>query len=49
MTEKKCPECNSEKIIKAGFNVTRKGKKQKLKCQDCGRTFYPPQKEKKEQ
>jgi transposase-like protein len=35
-----CPECGSDKIIKAGFNVTRQGKKQKLKCQNCGRIFY---------
>ena len=38
----KCPnsKCNSSHIVKAGFKVTVKGRKQRFQCQDCGRTFY---------
>lgn len=35
-----CPECNSEKISKSGFKVTRTGRKQRYQCQNCGKTFY---------
>jgi len=35
----KCPNCKSKRIIKYGYRVTRKGKKQKYHCEDCGYTF----------
>jgi len=35
----KCPECGSTEIIKAGFRLTRKGRKQQYKCKNCARTF----------
>lgn len=36
----KCPECGSAAIVRIGFIVTREGKKQRHKCNSCGRTFY---------
>lgn len=36
----KCPECGSAKTVKQGTVTTRKGKKPRRKCQECGRTFY---------
>ncbi|MCK5609031.1 IS1 family transposase [Candidatus Pacearchaeota archaeon] len=36
----KCPECKSEKLVKLGKIPTRNGKKQRLRCQDCGKTMY---------
>ena len=36
----KCPHCRSKKIVKTGFKVTTKGRKQRLQCNNCGRTFY---------
>ena len=36
-----CPECKSTQTVKIGMNTTRKGKLQRMKCQDCGKTFYP--------
>lgn len=36
-----CPECHKNHIVSWGDNVTIKdGKKPRLKCQDCGKTFY---------
>lgn len=35
----KCPECESEKIRKHGFAITRLGKKQIYQCKKCGRLF----------
>lgn len=41
-----CPRCGSDHIVKAGKRVTvYEGPKQRLRCQECGHTFYPPQKE----
>jgi len=37
--ELKCPLCGSEHTVKAGFRVTRTGKKQLRHCQVCGFTF----------
>jgi transposase-like protein len=34
-----CPKCNSEKVIFAGYNYCKSGKKQRLKCQACGNYF----------
>ena len=34
-----CPKCNSEKVIFAGYNNCKSGKKQRLKCQCCGKNF----------
>jgi len=36
----KCPKCNSSHINKIGSRITVKGKKARLQCQDCGKTFY---------
>lgn len=36
----KCPECNSTTVVRIGFIVTKSGKKQRYKCNKCGRTFY---------
>jgi len=35
-----CPECKSDRIIKAGIAITRKDRKQRLQCRNCGRIFY---------
>jgi transposase-like protein len=35
-----CPECLKEHVNKVGLAVTRKGKKQRYQCRECGRTFY---------
>jgi len=32
--------CGSNHIVKLGFVPTRQGKKQRYRCQECGRTFY---------
>jgi len=37
-----CEKCGSNKTVKIGFRVTSKGKKQRIQCQDCGKTFYEP-------
>ncbi len=37
--ERLCPKCNSEKVIFAGYNNCKSGKKQRLKCQSCGSKF----------
>ena len=34
-----CPNCGVNHIIKQGFYVTKAGKWQKLKCQNCGHIF----------
>jgi transposase-like protein len=39
----KCPECGSTHIIKMGWRITRHGRKRRLQCQKCGRTFYMPE------
>jgi len=36
-----CPECGSTSVRKMGFTLTRRGKKQRLQCKNCGRVFYP--------
>ena len=43
MTDEKpkhCPYCEGKRITKAGLRPTVKGKKQRYKCQECGKTFY---------
>jgi len=37
--EKICPECGSDKIVKHGIRITRKGNKQKYKCKNCAHIF----------
>ena len=37
---KECPECESEKLVKLGKIPTRNGKKQRFRCQECGKTMY---------
>jgi len=44
----KCPECGSATVVRIGFIVTREGKKQRHKCNKCGRTFYAQNPEKKQ-
>lgn len=36
----RCPECGAVHVIRYGFRVTRRGRRQVLKCQECGRVFY---------
>jgi len=36
----RCPECGSDHTNKCGYRITRKGKKPRLQCQECGKTFY---------
>ncbi len=35
-----CPKCKSPHTIRHGFNVTKKGRWARRKCQECGTTFY---------
>ena len=35
----RCPECGGEGV-KIGFKITRRGRKQRWLCRNCGRTFY---------
>jgi len=46
-TEKiiKCPNCGSTHTTGHGYNVTKKGKFARRKCQECGTTFYPDKQE----
>ena len=39
----KCPECGSTHVWKTGTVLTRKGRKARLKCQECARSFYAPE------
>lgn len=43
--EIKCPLCGLKHTVKAGFRVTRTGKKQLRHCQVCGHTFEENKKE----
>lgn len=36
----KCPECGSTTVVRIGLIVTRAGRKQRYRCNTCGRTFY---------
>jgi uncharacterized protein YprB with RNaseH-like and TPR domain len=31
-----CPTCQSEKVTKRGFSITRTGRRQRFQCNDCG-------------
>lgn len=33
-------KCGSTHLVKSGFRVTRTGKRQRMHCQNCGRSFY---------
>jgi uncharacterized Zn finger protein len=35
----RCPYCGGVHIIRHGFRVTRRGRRQLLKCQGCGHVF----------
>ena len=38
----RCPSCSSERIVRLGYVVSAsKGRRQRYKCMDCGRTFTP--------
>lgn len=41
----KCPNCGSTHTTGHGYNVTKKGKFARRKCQECGTTFYPDKQE----
>ncbi len=34
-----CPSCYSERATRQGFKISRAGKRQQMKCQDCGHWF----------
>jgi len=36
----KCIECGSKNVTSIGLTATRKGKKERGRCQDCARSFY---------
>lgn len=39
--EHRCPRCGSPDVIKHGIrNTMSKGKRQRLFCKNCARTFY---------
>jgi transposase-like protein len=38
--KKCCVECGSVFTQKIGTRMTRKGKKQRYFCRNCGKTFY---------
>ncbi len=44
MPEIKCPECQSEKVIKSGFRWVTRKKVQQYRCNGCGKLFAPPAK-----
>lgn len=37
---RRCPECGSVHTVRHGYNVTKKGRFPRRKCQQCGTTFY---------
>jgi len=38
----RCPSCSSEHIVRIGYVVSAsRGRRQRYKCMDCGRTFTP--------
>jgi transposase-like protein len=40
-TKRICPYCKEDKIQKVGkYASVTKGKQQRYKCSECGRTFY---------
>lgn len=36
----RCPDCGGNHTVRHGYNVTKKGRWARRKCQGCGRTFY---------
>ena len=34
-----CPSCYSERVTRQGFKISRSGRSQQMKCQDCGHWF----------
>jgi ferritin-like protein len=36
---KECPHCGG-RLVKAGFKVTRSGKRQRFQCAECGRYVF---------
>jgi len=39
----RCPECGSTHVVKAGWKLTRKGRKQQYQCKQCARIFTLPE------
>jgi len=39
-----CPNCRSSYIHRIGLIPTKQGKKARLRCVDCGKTFYEKKK-----
>ena len=35
----RCPECNSEKVVKAGKEWRKRERVQRYRCKECGRLF----------
>jgi transposase-like protein len=42
MIKKECPECKSPKTQKVGTYMTRKGRKQRFRCDTCGHIWNLP-------
>lgn len=38
--EKECPKCGDTYTVRCGFNMTKKGRRQRRQCMCCGSTFY---------
>lgn len=36
----KCPSCGQSHTVRHGYNMTKKGRFARRKCQECGTTFY---------
>jgi transposase-like protein len=44
-----CPECSSDKIMKFGFRLTRRGRIQRYQCQVCARVFSEAEEDKQKE
>lgn len=39
---KYCPECKSQNTVRFGKYITRQGKRQRFRCNNCARVFTEP-------
>jgi transposase-like protein len=42
MNKIKCPECNSENLVKAGKCIVKREETQVYRCKDCKRLTHKP-------